>query len=202
MNIRPMGLMIQILKEVGQLTKEEMALYCITTTNFKEIPSTIQLIKQNREKISKEKHATKRKDLREQHRIDRLKQVYKIDLESGNTDLREGGQSFLDTKYRTLRDFADSSFRYFLATGLFSTNYHRQTFQLVNARLNESEFILEKYGTKTDVDPKSDYATYIDSYLGNPEKIEIWRDSEIHQNADAKRLITTARPTELNAWQF
>ncbi|MEY4692993.1 MAG: hypothetical protein RL437_273, partial [Actinomycetota bacterium] len=121
MNIRPMGLMIQILKEVGQLTKEEMALFCITTTDYKDIPATIQLIKQNREAISKEKDAAKRKALREKHRIDRLKQVYKIDLESGNTDLREGGQSFLDTKYRTLRDFADSSFRYFLATGLFST---------------------------------------------------------------------------------
>lgn len=189
MNIRPMGLMIQILKEVGQLTKEEMALYCITTTDYKDIPATIQLIKQNREAISKEKDAAKRKALREKHRIDRLKQVYKIDLESGNTDLREGGQSFLDTKYRTLRDFADSSFRYFLATGLFSTNYHRQTFQLVNARMNESDFLLEQYGTKIDVNPKSDYATYIDSYLGNPEKIEIWRDSEVHQNEDAKRLI-------------
>ncbi len=55
--------------------------------------------------------------------------------------------------------------------------------------MNESDFLLEQYGTKIDVDPKSDYATYIDSYLGNPEKIEIWRDSEVHQNEDAKRLI-------------
>ena len=60
---------------------------------------------------------------------------------------------------------------------------------MVNARLNESEFLLETYGTKIDVDPDSDYATYIDDYLGNPEKIEIWRDSKVHQNEDAERLL-------------
>lgn len=189
MNIRPMGLMIEVLKEVNQLTKEEMALYCITTTNFSDIPETIQLILENRFQISHEKDATKRKALREKHRLDRLRKIYQIDLVKGNTELREGGQSFLATKYQTLRDFADSSFRYFLATGLFVTNYQRQTFQLVNARLNESEFLLDTYGTKIDVDPDSDYATYIDEYLGNPEKIEIWRDSEVHQNYDAERLL-------------
>jgi len=189
MNVRPLGLMIKILKKVGQLTKEEMALYCITTTNFSDCDSTIELILKNRLDISKQKDAEKRKKARENQRLNRLQQVYAEDIKEGNTQLREGGMHFLETKYRTLRDFADSSFRYFLATGLFSTNYHHQTFQLVNARLQESEFLLEKYGTCIDNNPLSDYGDYIERYLGNPEVVEIWRDSEVHQRADAKKLI-------------
>jgi hypothetical protein len=181
--------MIKTLKEVTELTKEEMALYCITTTDFREAKSSIETIIRNRNEIKEEKSAEKRKYLREEQRNKRLLEVYKQDIASGNTSLREGGEGFILTKYRTLRDFADSSFRYFLATGLFSINYQRQTFQLVKGRMQESNFLLDKYGMEIDNDPTSDYAEYIDSYLGNAQEVEIWRDSRIHQDDDAKKLI-------------
>lgn len=190
MNIRPLGLIIQALKELGQLTKDEMALYCITTTNHREAKRMIELIRKNRQEIERTKDARQRKNLRLQHKIERLENVYAEDINMGNTNLREGGDNFLETKYRTLRDFADSSIRYFLATGLFATNYHRQTFELVKVRSKESDFILEKYGMQIDNNPNSSYSDYITNYLGNPQLVEIWRDSEDNQRKDAARLIS------------
>lgn len=189
MNVRPMGLMIYLLKELVELTKDEIALYCITTTNHNKVNDIIDLIRENRLEIAKTKDPSARKNLRINQKMERLENVYSTDLISGNTELREGGESFLETKFRTLRDFADSSIRYFLATGLFATNYHRQTFELVKMRSNESDFLFEQYGMKIDNDPNSSYTKYIDDYLGNPELVEIWRDSEKHQLKDAKRLV-------------
>jgi len=189
MNVRPLGLMVYFLKELKQITKEEMALYCITTIDYREAEKMVTKIKENRSQINSCTDIGKRKKLRISQRIKRLEQVYKTDLNTGNTQLREGGDNFLETKYRTLRDFADSSFRYFIATGLFSINFHGQTFEIVKARSRESDFLLDRYGMSIDNDPNASYSSYLDLYLGNADALEIWRDQDENQVSDIKRLI-------------
>lgn len=190
MDIRPLTLIIKILTEVKSLTKDEFALFGITTVKAANIDRTIKEIKLYREERKKVDSGIARKNYFEFVKIKKLNEIYSADILSGNTKLREGGNNFLKTKWQTLRDYADSSMRYLVATGLITVNPRGQSIELTKNRVEDAKYLLNQYGVSNDKNVSLSYDNFINNYLGSLTSLKIRKDDESTISADFNRLIS------------
>lgn len=172
MSCRPLTITLEIMLRIGSLTKEEFGLFVLPCVTADEVAVSINKLVTFREKIKKETPGLGRKKLKKELIEERIKEIYAKDIEAGKTRLREGGTDFVLTKTRTLRDYADSSFRYLLATGLFRIEPHGKTFSLLDSKQKIAADLIKDLGlgsTYEDYNPR----TYTSHYLGNPREPSI-----------------------------
>jgi len=196
MNIRPLMLMIKLLLELGKMSKEEIALFALTLTDYKKFDSVVSEIKLYRELVSKKKAGLERKTFKKDYATQYVNKVYEDDIESGRTKLREGGKDFSKTKLQTLKDYADSSIRYLRATGLFTLLPHGQTLALTKAKIDDSMFLLEKYGTSVSDKTDVDYEEYCKNYLGNPSLPVLRIDNTDDQERDFTKMYQAVKQSD------
>ena len=120
MDIKPLVAVALILDAVGPISKEELQLFVLTTIRAEKIGETIHEITNFRQKILSESAGLARKKLRKTLAENRIYQIYEDDINAGNTYVREGSGKFIQTKLKTLKDYADAAFRYLLSTELFT----------------------------------------------------------------------------------
>lgn len=188
MSIRPLMLMIRLVAELKTMSKEEIALFGLTVINHRHIPERIACIQQYRSELS-QMDVNTRKEHRKSYAENWIRKIYRQDIRLGNIKLREGGDDFVKTKYDTLRDYSDSTIRYLRATGLFTVSPHGQRLTLINSSRPDADFLLAKYGCGPFKTQIVDYDSYVREYLGNPSLPEIWKDDEIRQSSDVKRMV-------------
>lgn len=196
MNIRPLMLMIKLLLELEKMSKEEIALFALTLTDYKKFDSVVSEIKLYRELVSKKKAGLERKTFKKDYATQYVNKVYEDDIESGRTKLREGGKDFSKTKLQTLKDYADSSIRYLRATGLFTLLPHGQTLALTKAKIDDSIFLLEKYGTSVSDKTEVDYEEYCKNYLGNPSLPVLRIDNKEDQDRDFTKMYQSVKQSD------
>ena len=189
MTVRPLMVMIKLLLEFETMSKEEVALFATTLTDYRDFRNRLSAIREYRRRLA-EMTASERKAFRKEFAMNWVADIYSEDIEAGNTRLREGGDDFLMTKYRTLRDYADSTIRYLRATGLFTVNPHGQRLTLLHASLEDARFLLDRYGIGLSDFAHFEYDEYIEQYLGNPSLPEIRKDDPARQAEDVSRMVT------------
>jgi hypothetical protein len=89
----------------------------------------------------------------------------KMTLRVVEQNLEKVVRTFLRQSYKHLKDYADSSIRYLRATGLFTLLPHGQTLALTKAKIDDSMFLLEKYGTSVSDKTDVDYEDYCKNYF-------------------------------------
>lgn len=193
MNIRPMTLVIKLLLELDKLSKEEIALFALTTIDHKKINSTIDEIRNYRKSVSLQKPGIERKTFRKQFAYEYVQNIYIDDISDGRTKLREGGNDFVKTKLQTLKDYADSTIRYLRSTGLFTVLPHGQSLTLTKAKLDDAIFLLNSLGTGISPNSDNDYYVYIKDYLGNPSLPELRIDDKESQIADFNKKLVEVK---------
>lgn len=193
MNIRPMMLVIKLLLELEKLSKEEIALFALTTIDAKDTENTISNIKKYRKDIASTKPGIERKKFRKDFSYQHVREVYIEDISDGRTKLREGGNDFVHTKLQTLKDYADSTIRYLRATGLFTVLPHGQTLTLTKSKLNDSLFLLNNYGVGVSEHTDDEYYPYVMNYLGNPSLPVLRIDDTNFQATDFKSKLDEVR---------
>lgn len=193
MNVRPLMLMIKLLLELDKMSKEEIALFGLTTTNYENFDQVVAEIRLYRDAVSKVKAGIARKSFRKDYAIEYVKKIYSEDIDSGRTKLREGGTDFAQTKLQTLKDYSDSTIRYLRATGLFTLLPHGQTLALTKAKLEDAVYLLKKYGMGISSQTDNDYSDYVKNYLGNPSLPELRIDNKEDQSKDFNRMFDTVK---------
>jgi hypothetical protein len=188
MRVKPLVLMVELLLRLKSLGKEEIALFCITLIDARQLERRIKKIERYREALKKCTVGQRKAEQREMAQK-WLAHIYKDDLRAGNTKLREGGTDFLLKKYRTLRDYADASIRYLRATGLFTVTPHGQRLELMEAFVEDAKFLCKKHGADLSDYSNLDYDDYVQTYLGNPSLPALRKDSAKLQAVDLENML-------------
>jgi len=198
MNIRPLTLMIKLLLNLGKLTKKEIAIFALTTTDYRNTDNVIEKINSYRLSIKEKKAGIERKTFKINFMNEYVLNVYKADIDSGRSQLREGGTNFVKTKIQTLNDYADSSIRYLRATGLFTLQPHGQSLVLTQSKIEDAKFLLDNYGLQISANSDIEYNDYIKNYLGNPSVPILRRDNKENQYSDLLRMSSFISTTDAN----
>jgi len=193
MNVRPMALMIKLLLQLERLSKEEIALFALTLTDHRKINATTRQVKTYRNLVAQQAAGTARKEFRQNYQTAHIKSVYHADITAGKVILREGGSDFIKTKMQTLRDYADATIRYLMATGIFTVSPHGQALMLAKTRMDDALFILRECGTGISQATDLAYVDYVKKYLGNPSIPRLRIDQEEYQSDNFKKMIGIVR---------
>ena len=173
LNCRPLTISLEILLQVGSVTKEEFGLFVLTCIQPTQTQASVDALRAFRAALKKAKPGLPRKELKERLINERVAFVYQDDIIAGSTSLREGGKDFIATKRQTLaQDYADSAFRYLITTGLFRIDPHGKTFSIVDSKKTQAKTLIEELGLGSNYS-SWDPETYIDEYLGNLHQPEI-----------------------------
>jgi hypothetical protein len=174
--IIPLTTIIEILKKVKDLSRSEAMMFVITIEKYTQINTAIKEILTFRKKLEKISGNLKRREFRKETGIKKLETFYKNE----NFKIREkkgkkvDKSEFLKTKLNNHKDYADSIFRYFIATGLFKLN---KKSRLEISKINEKDanYLLENIGLK----PKKiqiDDKKYVENYMGKENSISLFTD--------------------------
>lgn len=193
MNIRPLTLMIKLLLNLERLSKIEIALFVITLINHEDFEDVLDQVLEYRHQITLHSPGVDRKTFKDNYAKKQIKKIYAEDIAEGRTTLREGGSDFISTKLRTLKDYADASGRYLLATGLFTLNPHGQYFELSKANIETAKYLLETLGLSISDKTDHEYENYIKNYLGNPSLPKLDIDYEVKFNEKFNNLFRNVK---------
>jgi hypothetical protein len=199
MNCRPLTITLSFLLEVGPITKEEFGLFVLSTTKPEDLDPNVALLREFRRKIATAQPGLARKKLRSELINARIAEIYAKDIVSGNTFLREGGRDFLKTKRKTVtRDYADSSFRYLLSTGLFRIDPHGKTFSIIDSQKGTARSLVDDLGLGSSFQV-TEQETYVSDYLGNLNEPKINVFSLSYQSTVLESILgaKNALPSEV-----
>jgi len=168
MEVFPFVETLRIVEAVDGVTKEELAIFVLPVRSHNSSLEAIDKIRKFREEKSKVRAGRERAEFIDAVYQQTYYRVYKDDIEGGNIDTRETSthtvEDFLRKKMRNARDYADSCFRYFQYTGMFSRTEERLIISRmrqtqVQRILDEMTFSIVPY----------DNVNYFYSEFGNPD---------------------------------
>ena len=170
MNIFPFVETLRVCREVGGLSKNEIAMFMLPTLNYTEIPQTIEAIREFRRE-KENYHGRRRKEFIANTHTNRFQQLYFNEITGGNIGTRETKTStvstFLKKKIRNSLDVADATIRYFRATGLFTLSADFHGLRVSDTHLAEINQILDEMTFET-VDFYDDVERFYE-HIGNIE---------------------------------
>jgi hypothetical protein len=173
LNCRPLTISLEILLQVGSVTKEEFGLFVITCIQPTQTRASVKALQEFRAALKGAKPGLPRKELKERLINERVAFVYQDDILAGATGLREGGKNFIATKRQTLaQDYADAAIRYLITTGLFRIDPHGKTFSIVESKRSQAKSLIEDLGLGSSYS-SWEPETYVDEYLGNLNQPEM-----------------------------
>jgi len=188
MGVFPLIETLKIVKDVGGVSKEELAIFVLPIISPGKTGDAINKIKAFRKEKSKVTAGRQRAEFTDEKHKQTFYEVYKEDIKSGNINTREIAthtiEEFVRKKMRNSRDYADACFRYFQYTGIFSRTEERLIISPnrkthVERILNELEFSLKPFSNVS-----SFYAGFGDPNL----PVLPWENA-----ADLKAEIATVR---------
>ena len=174
--IIPLTTIIEILKKVKDLSRTEVMIFVITIEKFTQINSAIKEILNFRDELKEIKGNLKRRRFRKETGIKKLEIFY----QNENFKIREkkgkknDKKEFLKIKLNNHKDYADSIFRYFIATGLFKLN-KKSRLEISKINEKDADYLLKTLGLKPK-DIETDEKEYVNNYIGKENSISLFTD--------------------------
>jgi hypothetical protein len=165
--VKPYLELFRLIRHFGSLKFDELKMFGLQLVDYREFDAIVDKIDQFR--IAKAQNNGDYKRFRAEYFDRELRQIYRIDIGSGNTRTRETNDAsvsrFLNTKASNMRDYADACVRYLRATGLVNVSHLGKSISIIPEKIQEVDFFL----LNTDrapcfIDNEDQYV----AYLGNP----------------------------------
>ncbi len=143
-NIRPYLELLRLIKELGNLSKTEIAIFFVQIIHHNKFDSIVTAIQKFRSDAKS--NTGNRKEFISKVFEQELIKIYDIDIKTNNLKTRENSDRSLKTFIKTKRslhiDYADAFMRYLRATQLIT--FDRKTFRMIIApsRKAEVDYIL------------------------------------------------------------
>lgn len=163
-NVKPYLELLRLAKELGNISKTEIAIFFVQITHYKKFDSVVEAIKKFR--IDTSNHNGNRKAFIEQIFISELTKIYAEDIEKNDLKTRESGDisfdNFINTKRKNHNDYADAFMRYLRATQYIS--FDKKTFRMIIApsRVEEVDYVLKNVSREAKTyKTEADYKKYL-----------------------------------------
>lgn len=163
-NVHPYLELLRLTKELGNLSKTEIAIFFVQMTNHSKFDSVVAAIKEFREDAKKDKG--NRKAFIEDRFTKEVLKIYSANINANNLKTRESSDAslanFIKTKKRGLIDYADAFIRYLRATQLIT--FDKKTFRMIVApsRVEEVDYVLKNVDRNAlPYNTESDYKKYL-----------------------------------------
>ena len=185
--VRPYLELLRLTKELGNLSKTEIAIFFVQMTHHSKFDSVVAAIKKFRKDAKKNKG--NRKAFIEQRFTNEILKIYASDIKANNLKTRESGDAslakFIKTKRSNHIDYADAFIRYLRATQLIT--FDKKTFRMIIApsRIAEVDYILKNINRnalpyKTEADYKK--------YLFSPTSLLLLTDDSTYLDQQLSKL--------------
>jgi hypothetical protein len=188
--IRPYLELIRLIKDLGSLSKTEIALFFSQLTNFNKFNEIVEKILKFR-KESKE-YKGSRKIYVNKCFENEILEIFKDEVVSKKLKTRESSdtslKNFIKTKRANMKDYADAFVRYIRATELVT--FQKKTFRLIISpqKLDEVEYLLNTV-------PRNPFSfkspKEFKEYIFNPFKLKLLSDNKELLIAKLKTLGLT-----------
>ena len=165
--IKPYLELFRLVRYFGSLRFDELMLFGLQLVDYRQFEAIVAKIDQFR--IEKAQNEGNYKRFRAEYLERELREIYSIEISSGNTKTRETNDAsiskFLKTKASNMRDYADACFRYLRATGLVNISHLGKSISIVSEKIQEVDYFLEHADREPCfVNNENQYV----AYLGNP----------------------------------
>ena len=165
--VKPYLELFRLIRHFGSLKFDELKMFGLQLVDYREFDTIVDKINQFR--VVKAQNEGNYKRFRAEYFERELREIYSVEISSGNTKTRETNDdsiaNFLDTKASNMRDYADACVRYLRATGLVNISHIGKSLSIVPEKIQEVDYFLQH----TDREPCfiDNESKYVD-YLGNP----------------------------------
>lgn len=186
-NVKPYLELLRLVKELGDISKTEIAIFFVQMTHHNKFDSVVATIKKFR--TDKSKHKGNRKAFTEQVFTKEILKVYAEEIKANDLKTRESGEAtlskFVKTKKSNHNDYADALIRYLRATQFIS--FDKKTFRMIAApsRVAEVEYVLKTVERKA-----KRYKTEAEykKYLFNPDSLLLLTDDRKYLEKQLAKL--------------
>ena len=164
--VKPYLELFRLVRHFGSLKFDEVMIFGLQLVDYRKFETVATKIKEFR--IAKAQNQGNYKKFRSEYLDAELRQIYSVEITSGNTRTRQTKDAslakFLRTKANNMRDYADACVRYLRATGLINISHIGKSISIVPEKTHEVDYFLQH----TDREPCfiNDESQYV-SYLGN-----------------------------------
>jgi hypothetical protein len=193
-NVKPYLELLRLVKELGNISKTEIAIFFVQMTHYNKFDFVVAAIKKFRSDISK--HKGNRKTFIDEAFTSQILNIYAEDIRTNNLKTRESREAsivkFENTKKSNHVDYADAFIRYLRATQFVS--FEKKTFRMIIApsHVGEVNYIL------TNVDKRAAaFTTETDykKYLFNIDSLLFLTDDRKYLEKQLKKLSVKFSPT-------
>jgi len=166
--VKPYLELFRLIRHFGSLKFDELMMFGLQLVDYREFDTIVERINQFR--VAKAQNEGNYKRFRAEYFERELREIYSVDINSGNTKTRETNDAsiakFLKTKANNMRDYADACFRYLRTTGLVNISHLGKSISIVPEKIQEVDYFLQH----TDREPcfVDNEGQYV-AYLGNPQ---------------------------------
>ena len=180
-NVKPYLELLRLIKELGSISKLEIALFFLQLTNFNKFDFIKNKILSFRERRNRERRKEKRTSWRtfvSGEFVAEIKEIFHHEIVNNQFYTRESEHStfekFIKTKESNMRDYADAFFRYIRATELVTIDSKTMRIKISPSRKDDVNFILENI----DRHPMHfDSVKSFQNYLFDPDTLKLFSDN-------------------------
>ena len=165
--VKPYLELFRLIRHFGSLKFDELKMFGLQLVDYREFDTIVEKINQFR--IAKAQNEGNYKRFRSEYFDRELREIYSVDISSGNTKTRETNDAsianFLSTNASNMRDYADACVRYLRATGLVNISHIGKSLSIVPEKIQEVDYFLQHTEREPCfIDNEGQYV----AYLGNP----------------------------------
>jgi hypothetical protein len=166
--VKPYLELFRLVRHFGSLKFDELRIFGLQLVDYREFDTIVEKINQFR--VAKAQKEGNYKQFRAEYLEAELRDIYSVDINSGNTRTRETTDAsiakFLSTKASNMRDYADACIRYLRATGLVNISHLGKSISIVPEKIQEVDYFLQNADREPCfIDNEKQYV----EYLGNPQ---------------------------------
>ena len=175
--VKPYLELIRLIRDLGSLSKTEIALFFSQLIHFSEYNRIVEKITAFRENSKKYKGS--RKMYVNDCFVNEILEIFDEEVQNKNLKTRESNdtslKNFVKTKRANMKDYADAFVRYIRSTGLIT--FQKRTFRLIISphKIEEVEFLLDTIAREPiEFKNKQEFK----DYLFNPYSIQLLADDK------------------------
>lgn len=166
--VKPYLELFRLVRHFGSLKFDELRIFGLQLVDYREFDTIVEKI--NHFRVAKAQNEGNYKQFRAEYLDAELRDIYSVDINSGNTRTRETTDAsiakFLSTKASNMRDYADACIRYLRATGLVNISHLGKSISIVPEKIQEVDYFLQNADREPCfIDNEKQYV----EYLGNPQ---------------------------------
>ncbi|MBS4063591.1 MAG: AlwI family type II restriction endonuclease [Chitinophagaceae bacterium] len=186
-NVKPYLELLRLVKELGNISKMEIAIFFVQMTHHNKFDSVVAAIKKFRNDVQKQKG--NRKAFIDEIFTKQILKIYSEEIKGNDLKTRESGEAtltkFVNTKKSNHIDYADAFIRYLRATQFIS--FDKKTYRMIVApsRVAEVDYVLKNVDRKAKA--YSTEAAY-KTYLFNPDSLLLLTDDRKYLERQLAKL--------------